>query len=166
MARQSQGRRTDYDWANVATTSLTRDLGTTTSEILMFTEASFAATVTRIRGKIGVYLDAATVADQALILFGIVVLNKDQIDGPEISTDAADEASWIWQGSIFVSAGAGVAAGSEEGQFGSIEIDTKAMRRLKINDHVTLMVHTPANLVSDGGGTYDVSAYMHTLFGS
>ncbi len=170
MARgRRSGRRTDYTWLNTGDVELAQDLttsvGTFGSSSLV---ATAAQTVTRLRGRIGVYLDAAAADESAMILVGIGIFDADQVvagAAPELFAGGIDDGSWMWQGALYVHSGVGVVAGSEEGQFDRIDIDSKAMRRMKANESIALVHQVPAPLVSDQGGTYDLTWYLHELVG-
>ncbi len=168
MARRS-GRRTDYSWVNTGDLETGLDLSTTDAQFgtssLQFTEAG---TITRVRGKLAVQLDAAAVDERALILFALMVLPIDAFNAsspPEIFTGSGDEASFLWQGALWVSS---LAEAAVQPNFlaASLDIDTKAMRRIKPNETLALVIHTPAELTVDQTGTYDVAYFLHVLFGS
>ncbi len=169
MARQ-RGRRTDYQWANVGDVELGTDLAVAAA-LYGSTGLTFAlpGTIMRIRGRIGCYLDAGAADENAMILVGLIVVDSDSfVSGaaPELFTTADDDASWIWQGALYVNSGVGVLAGSEEGQFDRIDVDTKAMRKIKTNSTLALVHQAPAGLVTDQAGTYDLTWYLHVLRGT
>ncbi len=170
MARthRSGGRRTDYTWAHFGDLELSQDLGVSTA-VLGATEFIFGETQTlmRFRGRVGVYLDAGGADERVMILCGLTVLNGDNTNAPEIFNTGVvnDEASWIWQGSFWLHSGAGVLAPEEFGQFGSIEIDSKAMRKVKANEKLVFVFQAPADLVSDQTGTFDLGWQVHFLKG-
>ena len=168
MPRRS-GRRTDYDWSAIGDVGLGNTLAgaAATFGVTAFL-SSLSQTLTRIRGRVGVTLDATAADENAIILCGITVVNNDTFTAgaaPEFQVDGGqDDSSWIWQGSMYVSSGAEAAVISD-GLIATVEIDTKAMRRLKPNDSVAFVHQSPAALATDQGGTYDISYYMHMLLG-
>ncbi len=170
MARRSSGRKTDYAWgtfgdaaAGVAMpgTGTFGGSGLTSSQPL---------TITRVRGRVGAYLDAGAADESVMLLVGLVVVSADAFAAgaaPEIFNDAADdEASWLWQGALWLHSGVSAVAGSEVGQFASVEIDSKAMRRNKPNDVLAFVHQAPTELVVDQAGTYDVTYFVHCLKGT
>ncbi len=164
MAR-SRGRRSDYQWTQFGDVENAHDIssavGTLGSTVSVVT---IPQTLMRTRGRIGAYLDAGGVDESVMLLCGVTVLSADAVAAPELfQSSQVDDANWIWQGQIFLHSGVGVVAGSEEGQFGSIEVDSKAMRRLKPSSQVVFVFQTPAELVTDQGGTLDISWYLHCL---
>ncbi len=174
MARARSGRRTDYTWTQFGDVITGHDLGSVSS----FTGASvgfsitFAAaqTLTRVRGRIGVTLDTGGVGESALVLAGLTIVGLDAATGgvlPEIYNVAvsADEASWIWQGQLYVSSGAEAAIVTDQ-LSASIEVDAKAMRRVKPQETLVMCFQTPAELTVDQAGTLDVSYFGHVLTGA
>ena len=169
MAR-GRGRRTDYNWDNFGDVMDALDLSTTDAQFgTQGLVSGEAATITRVRGRIGVTLNAAAANEDAIILVGLTVVKTDAFIAaatPEISTTASpsDEASWLWQGAIYVSSGA-EAAVITDGLIRDLEVDSKAMRKVKANDTLALVIHTPAKLVTDQGGTFDLTYFFHCLLG-
>jgi len=168
MARGRQGRRTDYQWANTGDVLVSNDLSDNPA-VFGTTGATFAApgTITRVRGRVGVVLDATAVGESAMILCGLIVVTEDAFAGgiaPELASAGDDEGSWIWQGALYVNSGAEAAVATDALSH-TIEIDTKAMRRVKSRDVLAFVFQAPAIIVVDQGGTYDITYYYHTLFG-
>jgi len=167
MARQTRGRRTDYNWFNFGDRTQV-DIGVGG----MFQVAALgflqAQTITRIRGRIGAVLDATAIDESAMVLAGLMIINTDAFVGgsaAEVFTGGADDASWIWQGALWVSSGAEAAVVSD-GLFDRVEVDTKAMRRVKAGQTLALVLDAPGALALDQGGTIDVTAYFHVLTGA
>ncbi len=163
------GRRTDYEWANMGDFEGAQDLAQSAAFGATSLVFSLPRTVTRVRGAAGVYLDAGAADESAMILLGLGVFDTDQIAAgaaPELFTGASDDASWIWQGQLYVHSGVGILAGGEEGQFDRIVIDTKAMRRVKPSEQLAFVFHAPASLVNDQAGTFDLTWFCHVLLGS
>ncbi len=166
MARR--GRRADYSWSHAGDEENGQDLGANTG---VFASSALAITVpgtiVRIRGKIAAQLDAGAADERAMILVGLTVVRSDYFasgTAPELFSGApADEGSWLWQGQLFVSSGS---EGAVVNDFlvDRIEIDTKAMRKVKSGDSLVLVHQAPAGLVIDQTGTYDLMWYIHCLF--
>ncbi len=171
MARgRRSGRRTDYIWAAFGDSIIALDQAQAASVATTGFVFSIAGTIVRIRGTIGATLDAGAVDEQVMLLLGLTVMNGDAFTvgiAPEIFPDGAgaDEASWIWQGALYLSSGAEGAVVSDQ-LMGSLEIDTKAMRRVKTNDVLALILQAPPLLGVDQTGTIDLSYYIHVLVGS
>ena len=169
MARRGSGRRTDYTWGHIGDLEEAHDL---TSGEAQLGGTSFAfnesQTVTRVRGKVAVELDAGAVSEHALVLFGLQIMSKDAFSSAAASelfvADGADEGSWLWQGQLWVSAGD---EGTVNQNFLSaqMEIDTKAMRKVKINEVLAFVFQTPAALTLDATGTINIAWYLHILVG-
>ncbi len=166
MARRS-GRRTDYSWSNFGDVTLGVDIGVARQQVVGLATVASPQTLTRIRGLIGATLDTAAVDEHGLLLLGLTIMTADAFAAdapPEIGNNSNDEASWIWQGAIYLSSGAEAAIVPDQ-LSGSVAIDTKAMRKVKPLDVCVLVMHAPADLWLDQGGTIDVHSYMHTLLG-
>ena len=56
--------------------------------------------------------------------------------------------------------------GAFPGLVDRLVVDSKAMRKLKVNDTLAFVFQTPAELNFDQGGTVDVTWYFHCLNGS
>jgi len=113
-------------------------------------------------------LDTGGVNEQAIILFGIMLMTQDAATAgtaTEIFTGDVDEDSWIWQGSVYVGSGA-EAAVITDGLIASVEIDSKAMRRVKPGQALVFVHESPAELATDQTGIYDLAYFVHDLFGS
>ena len=167
MARR-QGRRTDYSWANCG--DLVADVDPGAAAVFVCgLQVVEAATVTRIRGRIGAVLDAGGLQEHVMLLAGITIVGSDAFAAgiaPELFSAAGpDEASWVWQGSLFLTSGAEPAV-VPDGLSASLEIDTKAMRRVKNLEVVALVVEIPAELALDQAGVVDVIGFLHLLTGT
>jgi len=168
--RRNSGRRTDYVWSSMGDLQTAVDLSTSVGQfgttVLILNEPG---TIVRIRGKVGAYMDSVAAEEHVLLLLGLTIVTEDQATAgaaPEIFNAGTDDASWIWQGQIWLHAGVSVVAGSEEGQHGSVECDTKAMRRVKATERLAFVFYTPAELTLDSAGTYDLAYFFHVLLGT
>ena len=167
MAR-GRGRRTDYAWSNVGDVMAGRDI--TIAAEFGPTSSQFAlpGTVVRIRGKVGVTLDTGGVDESAMILCGLGIFDADQVTAgaaPEIDASGGnDDASWMWTGALYVTSGA-EAAVTTNGLYDRLEIDTKAMRRIKPNEVIAFVTQAPPSLATDQAGTYDLTYWFHILTG-
>ena len=171
MARGRSGRRTDYTWFNFGDVELARDLSNSDA-VAGSTGFAFSetATITRLRGMVGVTLDAGGVDENAMILCGLRISSADGFSvgtAPEIVTNTADEVRWIWQGSLYVSSGAEASVdGAFPGLVATTVIDSKAMVRIKSTEVLQFIFQNPAALVTDATGTYDLTYFVHGLSGA
>ncbi len=167
MARHRGGRRTDYEWGSIGDVNLANGIGSAAFIAASVLDFLLAATVMRVRGKVGVLLDAAAVDETAMILVGIIIGRTEFLQAvgtaPEMLV-APDEGRWLWQGQLWVNSGA-EAAIVPDALSDSIEIDTKAMAKVKPGDSLALVVESPAGLATDQGGTFDLTFYAHILTG-
>ena len=169
MRHGRSGRKTDYQWFNIGDIEGGQNLGTAQG---VFGTTSFTfstpGTLTRIRGRVGVVLDAGGVDESAMILAGLCVIQNDQFASgaaPEIFNNTVDDQRWIWQGALYVNSGAEAAVVTE---FLSdhIEIDTKAMKRVRPNETLAFVFQSPGELVVDQTGTFDITYFIHALIGT
>jgi len=169
MARQRSGRRTDYTWSNFGDVMSGQDLSTGTSVVGVTGSAiGTAETIVRIRGKVGVVLDTGGVDESAMILCGLTIMSDDAFASavaPELFTNGNDDGSWFWQGALYVNSGA---EGAVINEFlsATIEVDTRAMRKVKPHQVIVFVFQSAAQLVSDQAGTYDLTYFFHCLGGS
>ena len=169
MARtRGTGRRTDYSWGQTGDILIAIDIAADAVYGAVGFNFLEAGTLTRIRGRIGATLNTGGVGEQGLFLCGLTIVHNDSFTAgvaPELFTGSVDEASWIWRGSLFLSAGDEAAVVTEK-LSGDIEIDTKAMRRVKPNDLLAMVFEAPLEEWVDGGGTINAFYDLHILFGS
>ncbi len=165
-ARRS-GRPVDLSWIGTCGGATSVDLAADTAmtpQSLGVATGSF--TVMRLRGHIYVQLDSGAVDERALLAFGIMPVSDDAFAAGAASmpSPSADlDASWMWHAFASVSSGA---FSSEQPQAGfmRIEIDGKAMRRLKSNE--TLALLGAVCTVVDATGTWDLLFGARILCGS
>ena len=167
MARR-QGRRTDYEWFHCGDVLADVDPGAAAAFVCGL-QINQAGTVTRIRGRLGGVLDAGGLQEHVMLFAGITIVSNDAFTtgaAPELfDASGGDEASWMWQGSMFLTSGAEPAV-VPDGLSASLEIDTKAMRRVKPLEVVALVVEIPAALALDQAGVVDVIGFLHLLHGA
>ncbi len=166
------GRKTDFQWLNTGDDETGLAIPAT---ILGSTGivGSERATIHRIRGTIGVQLDAAAVDERCLALFGLMLMNSDAFTDvgvtavPELFSDSAtssvDEGSWIWQGQAFLSALGSTT--NDRSLARQIDIDTKAMRKWGSDQTLVVVCEVPAELYVDQSGTLDFQWFIHVLIG-
>ncbi len=170
MARHTRGRRTDYDWGAFGDTVADVDPGAAAAFATTATSVSQAATLMRIRGVIGATLNAGAVQEHMQILFGLVIVSSDAFAAgaaPEFTVDgsSAEEGHWIWTGSMYLSSGSEAAIVSDQ-LSQVLEVDSKAMRRMKANDVLALVHEIPAALAVDQAGDVDYVYRLRVLSGT
>jgi len=171
---RSRGRRTDYSWKGVTDIVNAIDIGDASAYLGTFSILSTPATLMRVRGQVYVQLDPAAVDERATILCGIGVFTEDAVAAgvaPEFTTNGGDEefGGWLWTGALFVSSGAGTLLDTTASGFtfaAHLEIDSKAMRRLKPQDRVAFVFQAPAVGAQDQGGTLDLMVQYRCLLGT
>jgi len=133
VPRGRSGRRTDYGWQG-SLVSETTDAATQESIIRVFSEAS---TVVRVRGFLRCIFATVSDGDLVTLAAGLLIRPEGFTAGVNPLSDL--EKSWMWHsfGSMVRDA-----AFSGVGQlFFDFEIDSKAMRKVKQNDELVLMVN-------------------------
>ena len=167
MARRSS--RPDYSWGNFGDVETNVDLTTVVGQ---FGTTAFALnapqTLIRVRGRVGLILNPVAVGESTMLLAGLLRMNGDAVvagSAPELFNNSSDDASWLWQGSLYVHSG-DEAAVSEEKLHAEVEVDTKAMRKFKPGEVIAFVFQTAAELSQDQAGTYDLTYYFHCLLQS
>ena len=146
MARRAFHARTiDYkQWTSLL--SLVRDESTTSTfqgAAINFLEP---ATILRMRGFVSAAFDETMqVGDEFMVTFGLGIISSDAFAAGAASIpDPASEPEypWLWWGAMFLQAN--VAAAQEVwGQTAMrLEVDSKAMRRVKPRESLTWIVQT------------------------
>ncbi len=168
MARQRSGRRTDYLWAGSAQQVAAVDLALNTASIVHTFTNTLSRTLMRTRGNILVQLDAGANDERAMIALGLIVVSTPAATAgtASVPTPITDiGADWFWHYFATVTALAETSVtGDAGGLFERIEVDSKAMRKLK--DDQTLLLVCEVGQTIDATGTFDVQAGMRYLFGS
>ncbi len=164
---QRRTSRPDYSWSNFGDIIAAHDLGVATA-IFGVTGSTInqPQTLIRTRGIVSATLNSGGVSEQATILCGLIQVNGDYFasstDAPELLNNSTDEASWIWQGQLYVTSGFGPALESNN-VTDRIRVDSKAMRKLKPGQVIVFVMQTPAGLVTDATGTLEVTYFFHCL---
>ncbi len=164
MARRRGGRGPDYDWAGVCGAVVGADLA---PGVDIIGSGSFvfatAGTLVRARGYVGGQLDTAGVDERVLIAMGLIMVSENAAAAgtasvPNPLDDAGED--WIWFGHLWMSSGA-EAAVNENSLFDRKEIDSKAMRRVKVSE--TLVFVASVCDSADMGGTFDLQYGLRIL---
>ncbi len=114
-------------------------------------------------------MDAGGVDESAMIVCGLTIITQDAVSAgvvPEPGLIGVDDGNWLWHGHLYVSSGAEAAVdGAFPGLVDRLEIDSKAMRRVKASDALAFVFQTPARLTQDQTGTFDLTYDIHGLLG-
>ena len=160
MARRT-GRRTDYTWNGAFGTLAAVVNAGGVSQIVLSDTAS--GTIMRARGRIKAAIDTGTVNDICVVGLGLIVVTPEQLAvGTSAIPNSNDDldADWLWHGFVPLSAVA-TATGNED--FAMIEVDSKAMRRMKQGMSVALRMD---NAALAGTPAVDVTFGIRMLFGT
>ncbi len=167
MARSRSGRRADYEWTGacgeVDAVDLAESTNVSTSGIV-FVDFVAPFTIARIRGHIFCQLDATATDERAIIAWGIGIVSTDARQAGS-TPDPSDEPDfpWMWYGYSTITSLAETAA-SPQGMFHRLEVDTKAMRKVKPGQSVVLLGQVCK--AADQAGTWDVLAGLRVLLAS
>ena len=166
MARRG-GRKTDYQWGAFQGTILALDnavgadgLGSTG---FIFSQA---LTVTRIRGSVGVTLNPGGVGEAVMIRCGIIKVSENAFAaGSTAISNTFDDPGedWIWMGHLYVSSGSEAAIVAASQLVDRVEIDTKAMRKVKPGETFAFTASVVASV--DNGGDCDLLFSNRVLLG-
>ena len=164
MARNTRGRRTDYEWIGGIASHTEASSGSTAAAIVT---VNIPGTLMCIRGNLLVSLDGPTDNDKVMSAAGLILVSEEQLAvGASAIPNSADindmDADWIWHQWMPMLSQAVVATQMDETYFRAV-IDSKAMRRVKPTQ--TLVMRT-ANIAQAGTPGLDYSLGCRVLFGS
>ena len=163
-SRQSGGRRPDYDWTGVCglynNVDETNTLGSGT---VVF---NAAGTLVRIRGEIVVALDAPTDGDSKCVAMGLIIASDAAVAAGAASLPSpigSIDAEWIWHQWCILNAETGTQTDQTGGQFARYVIDTKAMRKVKSNQQLVMLIDGQNNAgTPPAEGAYGIRALLAT----
>ncbi len=155
------GRRPDYEWSG--TTVFTSGLSTTKFATAAATFTG-SGTIMRCRGRLRGQLETTAAADSMKMLAcGLIVADDDAltvgqtaIPGP--TTDP--EAEWVWVGQLLLGNLTATEADAGSSFADDIVIDSKAMRKVKGNENLVLVIE-PINIF--GTETARVGGFIRVL---
>ncbi len=115
-------------------------------------------TLLRVRGRVQVQLDAAAVDERVTVAMGLIVV-PDRAASVGITAvplpSSNGEDDWLWHGFAMVTSGA-EAAIVPDALIATIEIDSKAMRKVKPDESLVFVVESVSAATVDQGGSFDV----------
>ena len=141
MARgRTQGRRADYNWiggtGQISSVAETNALGTG------FVVIDTASTIVRVRGNLLASLDFVAVDERYVLGVGLIVVTDAAAVAGAASlpspTDNAD-AEWLWHQFIPLATQTAAQTDSNGNQSRMVEIDSKAMRKVKTNSRLVMV---------------------------
>ncbi len=170
MARRVRGqggRDHDFEWFNMAD-SLSNLDNAEGSVIVGPTGllASTALTIFRARGKILGILDTGAVDERVIVEIGLAVVGAPAFTAGVASLPTPvteDQYPFFWRGQLAMSSGA-EAAVITDGLFDRVEIDSKAMRKMKPDEAIVLVFEVAGS--SDQAGTTDYVYSIDILTGA
>ena len=143
--RARSGRPTDYDWegALIAQTSL---VAAAIVEFELF-QSDTAETLMRVRGEVTAHLDqgGSTAGDACTVGFGLIRAPT----GATVAVSPLSQpgANWLWHSFMNLANEFVVASGNnEELMQARIQIDNKAMRKLREDESIFLVIENVDNV--------------------
>ncbi len=141
--RSRPGRVIDFkSWSFApAFSTVLAAVGTTIGGSVLFTGP---ATILRVRGAVQASFDSTVQnTDQMRLVFGLGIVSTDAATlGASAVPDPGGEAEypWLWWGSMQLRASANAAEGAWGTQAQKLEVDSKAMRRVKPGESLLWVV--------------------------
>ena len=154
------------DWLNICSAGSSIDLASNTKALGAVGIAfSLPGTILRQRGTLFLQLDAGAVDERAVIAAGTILVSSAafaagvaSVPGPASDSDN----DWIWYSSAVISSLAEGAIQSDA-LFTRIDMDSKAMRKVKPDDVMVLVLEVCTSI--DQTGTFDFMYSMRQLVG-
>ena len=122
-------------------------------------------TLVRLRGTVGAVGDWGAANESFLIRCGIIKVQADantagagSVPGP--GSDRGSE--WIWTGQLYIGNGDDAQA-NPQAETQTLKIDSKAMRKFKIDDVMIFVHETLAAEQQDQAGTYNLTYAVDCL---
>jgi len=148
MAR-GRGRRTDYEWEGIGAGAAMFGSLQTTASVQELISIQIPATIMRIRGEFLAFLTTSAAANSVKAIgVGITLVSNEALaaGAASIPDPLSDlNADWMWHGFALL----GRVSTTEDESAGltsvRLEIDTKAMRKVKPNTSLVFVV-SPLNL--------------------
>ena len=140
MARARSGSRGVKEWTGSAFTEV--NLTTTQSIQLFFLETGSPSTILRIRGNILVKGTPDAVTDDDVVGLGMIVVSEASQSAGGASVPGpidAPNSPWIWHTYVPLAAGQAALDGSDIGSMDRVEVDSKSMRKIGINERLCLI---------------------------
>ena len=166
QTRRSPKRRTLWDLGPGSSSSdLSVQSVTSSSSVIVGTgaEAQEPLTVVRLRGMVNLQLSAATAAlDGFSVFLGIGIASADAFGAGVTALpkpfDDIDWSGWLWHFGTSIKVPAAGAVGTTIDQL-DIPIDSKAMRKMNINETLFLL----AQFTEVGTATVQIGGYTRVL---
>ncbi len=160
---RSSGRRADYQWVGSAF-----DMGSvTTGSISAVAVINQAATLTRCRGSLVTNITSVATVGLVRVDVGLILATDNQVAvGITAFSDPTSDfdAEWTWMGQMYVVGRDTTTANNTGGISRDIlQVDTKAMRKVKQNEQLVLVAVATSLTGSIG---VEVGGTLRTLFAS
>jgi len=162
MARRSTGRKTDFTWQGLFPVGNSTASGAAFVQLVVTTTTP--ATLYRSRGEIIGSIDGPADGNKLGLSFGLIVATEEQVavGATALPNPAVDlDAEWIWHGFILLLSQA-IVSTDYRLHSGKLQVDSKAMRRMKQGQSVVLVGQ---NTAVSGTPASDTVVAFRLLFG-
>ncbi len=142
------GKKIDFkEWTSLP--SIIVAVSTDTTIIFGSIGFTFPATILRCRGYVQAAFDASglSVGDRMRLIFGLGLVSTDAFTAGAASVpDPAEEPGypWLWYGMMQLAAESTTLSDTWGPQAQRLEVDTKAMRKVKPNETLVMVVQSTA----------------------
>ncbi len=163
MARGRSGRRADYSWNGLC--GALENIGEA-NQLVSIAIFAGAGTVMRTRGQVLVQFDGAADGNKKCVAAGLIIGTDAQVTaGPTAFSSPISnlDAEWLWHGFFPLMAQAATEVDAEGSKVMRLEVDSKAMRKVKQNEQMVLVVDG-SNI--SGAPVADLAFGIRTLFAS
>ena len=140
MARARGGSRGVKEWGGVVFAEV--NLTQTQSLLASFIESGSPSTILRVRGQIFIKGTPDAITDDENVGLGLIVVSEQSavvggasLPGPIQSI----QSPWLWHQFIPLAAGTAALTGNDLGSMVRVDIDSKAMRKLGIEERLVLV---------------------------
>ena len=163
MARgRRTGRKTDYSWQGASGVLTT--IGTANQFLVL---AIFGApfTVMRTRGNVVLTMDTGAAGDAMAVGLGIIILKDSVVTAGAASMPGPSnvlDAEWVWHQWVPLLSQTGTQSDDVGGQVARVEIDSKAMRKVKSNEQIVFVADA---IIHAGTPTVDLVVGGRILVG-
>ena len=140
MARARGGSRGVKEWVGIAFSET--NLTMTQSLLISFLEPGSPSTILRVRGNLLIKGTPDAITDDDVVGLGMIVVSEASasVGGTSLPGPINDSDSpWLWHQYVPLAAGQNALLGQDIGSFARVEVDSKGMRKLGINERLVLV---------------------------
>ncbi len=162
MARGRSGRKTDFTWLVGTASGASIGSAGAALQLIVFNTAS---TITRSRGNILTMMDVGAANDGAIVGYGLIVGTDAQVAVGVTAFPSpltVGEGDFLWHQIVPLRSETGTQSDDLSSHVARSEIDSKAMRRVRQNDQLVLVMDV---VLTAGSPTVDFVMGARVLVG-